>query len=193
MSRDKAQFIIVTITQMITASLSIGGSIAIIVMLLRSNKKLGSTYRRLLFGMSVMDVIFSTAVLMGPFPSPKDTPDSWSPIGNDLTCTLQGLAIYVGHVGLSSYNLCLCLYFTLSIVKNVRKTRMLKFEVWFHVLPLLWIASTSVVLLSSKILPTDTKMYVHKKTIQLIFFNMTLNELYFFKKIKLQHISDTVT
>ena len=44
-----------------------------------------------------MDMLFSMGVLMGPFPSPKDTPDTWGAMGNDVTCTLQGLIIYVGH------------------------------------------------------------------------------------------------
>ena len=146
----EGQVIAVTVIGSVTGSMSTFGSIAIIAMLLRSEKKLRSTYRRLLFCMSVADIIFSTSIVCASFPSPKDTPGVWSPMGNTFTCALQGLALYSGNIGLTFYNCSLCLYFFLSIAKNVQREQMIKIERFFHAIPILWILSTDSFLLATE-------------------------------------------
>ena len=146
----KAKMISLTITSMMTSSMSILGSASIITMLLRSEKKLGSTYRRLLFGMSIMDIIFSLSVVTGSFASPKGTPLVWSPVGNTTTCTLQGWALYSGNIGLTFYNCSLCLYYTLSIARNIKKDMMIRIERFFHAIPALWLVFSTIFLLKTK-------------------------------------------
>ena len=139
---DEEKLISVTIIPVVTATLSIIGSLTIIVMLIRSDKKLASTYRRLLFGMSIMDIASSTAISFSSFASPKETSELWNPVGNTATCTAQGVVVYSGQIGLSMYNCSLCLYYTLSIVKNMKREEMLKVERFFHFIPAFWILST---------------------------------------------------
>ena len=146
----KAKMILLTVTSMSTASLSIIGSVAIMTMLLRSERKLNSTYRRLLFGMSFMDIIFSSSIATGSFASPKGTAVIWSPLGNTATCSVQGWALYSGNIGLTFYNCSLCLYYTLSIAKNVKTEKMVKIERFFHALPAIWILSTTIFLFSTQ-------------------------------------------
>jgi hypothetical protein len=141
--------IAVTIIGFVTGGLSTCGSVAIIIMLLRSEKKLSSTYRRLLFGMSATDIVFSTSIMLGSTLSPKDTVGLWMPMGNLTTCTLQGLALYSGNIGLTFYNCSLCLYYYLSLAENVQRDRMIKIERFFHAVPIAWILSTSTLLLST--------------------------------------------
>lgn len=128
--------------------MSVTGSALIIVVILRSNKRLSTTYRRLVFGMSLMDICFSIAYLFSTLPSPKDTPTLWKALGNTHTCTLQGLCIFFGSLGATMYSCALSTFFFLTVGKQVRKKVMSTIiEPCFHAIILLYLFSVSIYLL----------------------------------------------
>jgi len=97
---------------------SVLGSTTIIVVLLRSEKRLKSTYRRVVFGMSCMDILHSLSYVVAGLPAPKDT-TSWvsrNTIGNVTTCNIQGLTYYTGLIGSLFYDCMLSIYFVMVIV-----------------------------------------------------------------------------
>ena len=147
----RPQRIILATIPIATGILSLVGSLAIIFVLLNAKKGLSTTYRRLLFGMSVMDVFQSLAIALSTFPSPKNTPGAWLAIGNQTTCDLQGLMFYGGAIGTSIYNCNLCIYFVLIVVKNISQTTMEKrVEPFFHSIAILYCLSSGVFLLVNR-------------------------------------------
>lgn len=148
---SESQLRIIAIIPMVTAWLSIAGSVTIIFMLLRSEKKLSTSYRRIIFGMSCMDIIYSLALSMTSLASPEGTEGKWNPVGNTVTCTLQGLALFIGVTGTTTYNCMLSIFYTLTIANGVSKATMSKrVEPFFHAIPFLYATSASIFLLNKK-------------------------------------------
>jgi len=120
----------------ITAGIiSVIGSTTIIVVLLRSPKRLQSIYRRLVFGMSCMDILHSLSYIAGGLPAPKETAGWWSrnAIGNIATCNIQGFANYAGMIGSVFYSCALALYFVMVVVYSKREDVIQKkIEPFFH-------------------------------------------------------------
>ena len=146
------QFAVGATIPMVSGSLSVLGSTTIIFMVLRSREKLSSTYHRILFGMSSMDIVYSCGYLLSTIPFPRDTPALWDNLfGNTTTCTIQGSMIFSGNMGSNLYNCSLAMFYMLTIVYGVRdevmKTRI---EPFFHALPLVYIGSVNTFLLIKK-------------------------------------------
>ena len=150
-SFSPSQYAAVAVIPMFSSAMSVTGSSLIIFLICRSNKRLSTTYRRLVFGMSVMDIIFSAAYFFSTLPSPKDTPTLWKAIGNTSTCTLQGLCIFVGSLGAAMYSCALSTFFFLTVGKEVREEVMsTKIEPFFHAITLLYVTSVGIYLLSTQ-------------------------------------------
>ena len=112
----------------------------IIVVLLRSPKKLKSLYRRLVFGLSCMDIVHSLTYVAGGLPVPNDA-GSWhstNAIGNVTTCNIQGFMNYTGLMGSLCYACMLRIYFTLVIVYSKNDNLIKKsVEPFFHTFSIL--------------------------------------------------------
>jgi len=120
--------------------LSVIGSITIIVVMLRSPKRLRSTYRRLVFGMSCMDILFSLSYVAAGLPAPKDMVYSTTrnSIGNVATCNIQGFINYYGLIGSLLYACMLSIYFVMVVVYSRREHYIQKkIEPLFHALSIL--------------------------------------------------------
>ena len=107
-----------------TGSISVIASSIIIYLIIRSDDKLGSVYHRIMFGMTIADVISSTAMALTSLPMPRDlTPynlpyaDVWvgTRLGNQGTCSAQGFFFNFGIIAVFVYNGMLCLYYALTI------------------------------------------------------------------------------
>mmetsp|Transcript_15571 Transcript_15571/g.23421 ORF Transcript_15571/g.23421 Transcript_15571/m.23421 type:complete len:566 (+) Transcript_15571:204-1901(+) len=108
---SKGQQLAIGITPMFTGSLSAISSFTIIVMMYRSEQRLSTPYRRIIFGMSVFDIFLSVSMAFSSLPSPKGTVGTWNPQGNHITCAIQGFFFYTGCVGAPLYNLGLSVYY----------------------------------------------------------------------------------
>ncbi len=101
-----------------SSTVSMAASILVISLILRSVKGLArSVYHRILFGMSITDIIQSFAMALTTLPMPKDmiyTYDSFV-LGNRFTCTVQGLTITFGTMTTIAYNGILSFYYLCSI------------------------------------------------------------------------------
>ena len=107
---------------------------------LRSTKKLKSVYRRLVFGLSCMDIVHSLTYVAGGLPVPNDA-GSWHSnyaIGNVTTCNIQGFMNYTGLMGSLFYACMLSIYFTLVIVYSKNDNLIQKsVEPFFHAFSIL--------------------------------------------------------
>jgi len=101
---------VVTITQMVSASISLSASLMISIMIARGSGGLKSPYRRLIFCLSICDIIQSSALLLGPLMIPSNIENSWG-IGNDATCQMNAVGFTFGSTGILAYFCFLCVYY----------------------------------------------------------------------------------
>jgi hypothetical protein len=106
--------IIIILAPIPSALLSFCASGTIIYMILRSPTKLNKPFRRIIFGMSVYDMVQSFPSVISALPSPAGS--KWGAIGNRGTCATQGFLIQLAALGSPLYNLSLA-FFYLCIIK----------------------------------------------------------------------------
>lgn len=103
----------------ISALVSILASTLVILLICISQKKLArSVYHRILFGMSVADIIQSLGMALTTLPMPTDmmyTGFQGLVIGNQFTCKAQGFFIGFAAVCGMMYNAMLAIYYLCSI------------------------------------------------------------------------------
>lgn len=119
--------------------LSLCGSLTIIYILLQSNRQLDSSYRRLVFGMSVSDVISSGFFAI-----------CFIPRRSVLACNIQGFLFHVGVTTTPMYNASLCIYYLVSIFFEKDEQWIKKrLEPFLHGVPIIWNLLATVFLLRS--------------------------------------------
>lgn len=105
--------IIIILAPIPSALLSFCASGTIIYMILRSPTKLNKPFRRIIFGMSVYDMVQSFPSVISALPSPAGS--KWGAIGNRGTCATQGFLIQVRTLDVHDlFNLISALYRTLA-------------------------------------------------------------------------------
>ena len=120
----------------VSASASLLGSAIIIFLILRYSAGLKTVYHRIIFGMSVYDILQSIPIALTTLPMPKDMIYKQFDgiiIGNTTSCSIQGVAFTMGAVGAAIYNAILCIYYICSIrfgMKDEIFRRCL--EPWLH-------------------------------------------------------------
>jgi len=126
---------------MVTASISVISSIIIIVMILRSKKKLSETFHSITFGISLTNILLSVALSFGPILSPKgiSTASPIKALGNQLTCNAQGFFYMIGASAGPLYAISLQLFFLLGIKYSIStKDITKKVEPFLHGVPILF-------------------------------------------------------
>jgi hypothetical protein len=120
--------------QVYTASISLVASLVIIIMILVSPNKLTTPYRRIIFGMSMADVLQSLALITGPFAIPADTTQApWSS-GNVHTCDANGFFMVLGSTTVPVYMFAISmLYFCKLNMKMTNAAFAKKIEKWIHI------------------------------------------------------------
>ncbi len=69
-----------------------------------------SPYHRIIFSMSMSDILQSTALLVGPFAFPSDVPQGIWAIGNTASCKADGFIFNLGSFSAPMYVLLFCYY-----------------------------------------------------------------------------------
>lgn len=125
-----------------TAPLSlIGSSLVLLCVARHTPEKRCNVYHRLLIGLSVLDVIFSTCYSLSYVPHPEGMPPGYG-FGNTATCAAQAFFVQVGSLSYA-YSMCLAIYYVLVIRFNRR-------EAWIatYVEPVMHFAIISFALIS---------------------------------------------
>ena len=110
-----------SIIQLCSSSISLISSTTIVWMIWCSSSHTFRTspHPRIIFGLSIGDILQSLGFLLGPFVSPRGSDlDPWS-IGNVYTCNFDGFLFAYGTVLVPFYLLLLALYLYLAIVKRM--------------------------------------------------------------------------
>ncbi len=117
-----------------SAILSTISSVLIIIMILRSATGLSITYHRIMFGMSLCDIIASIAMALTTLPMPKDmiyTGFEGRRIGSISSCDIQSYLQNIGTLGTLFYNVALSIYYLYSVRTDKKKLR-ISFEAVLH-------------------------------------------------------------
>ena len=122
---------------MATGPISVISSMAIVVMIMRSRIQLSNSYHRLIFGISLTDIMLSSGLSFSSLPAPIGTPGTWKSLGNQSTCNAQGFFIMFGTLATPAYFLSLQIYYLCKIKYHTNSEKMEKLEVCLHVVPIL--------------------------------------------------------
>lgn len=99
-------------------------------MIARRRENLQKMYHRLVFGMSIVDLIRSLSFLVGTWSVPPHAETYWE-VGTKTTCTIQG---FINQIGLAVplYSAALCIYAYLIIRSNFQAESIAPVEIWLH-------------------------------------------------------------
>ena len=137
----------------VTASLSALSSGVIILIIYKSRKSLTSiVYHRIMFFMSISDVIASIAIALTTLAVPKDMiyttnifPKSWPIYGTVATCSAQGFSLMTFTFLTYSCDFILCIYYLCSIKFGMSdRTFSLRREWAFFVLAILVVLPSAI-------------------------------------------------
>lgn len=140
---NEAQKVSLAVAVKCTSILSILGSIFIAQEIIRHPKKRKTVYHRLILALSLSDISVSSACFVGSWGIPKNTAGIFMPLGNEITCKMQGFLIQLGMTT-PFYNASLSLYYLLIINYGYKEKDVLKIEPLFHLVPLLWGFGTAI-------------------------------------------------
>jgi hypothetical protein len=130
-----------------TAIASVVGSFLIIRDVIQTRKNRSddlSTRHRLLAGMSVCDILSSSAWFLTSWPVPADFPFTIWNVGNERTCSAEGFFVHLA-IGTVIYNACLALYYLLVIRYEWKNDYIAKrVEPWMHFIAVGFALSTGV-------------------------------------------------
>lgn len=118
-----------------TASISCFASTLIAIMILRSNNGLKSPYSRIIFGLSIADIIQSASMIISPFAVPSDSTRIYAPWakGTIDTCEAAGFFLHIGGNAVPFYTLFLSYYFLKRVKDKITPQEFArKFEFKIH-------------------------------------------------------------
>jgi len=90
-----------------------------------------------MFGMSVTDIINSSALSFSSIPAPIGTPGVWKALGTQSTCNAQGVFIMFGSAATPCYFLSLQIYYLFMIKVQTKIENIRKVEPYLHGAPIL--------------------------------------------------------
>ena len=148
MTLTTAYVISLTVMQMSTGLISSIASGTVIIMIFRSEKKLRDPYRRIIFGISTFDIIFSITCVLRIFMTNAKESATPLALGNQTSCNILGFMKVAGINGALFYNVSLNIYYICLIKYNVTAAHYRnRVEPFLHAVPVLWavVSSSTVV------------------------------------------------
>lgn len=119
--------------------LSLIGSTYILYYILKDPKRRHTVQHQILLGLSVCDIFYSIAVLLGTLPIPAyvndEEPTVYLARGNDQTCAAQGFFVQA-NITSPLYNASLSVYYVAVVKFGWKEDRLKRVRLWFHVVPI---------------------------------------------------------
>ena len=136
--RTKWQQMTIATTPRITGSISFIASTIMIYMILRSDIKLDTPFRRIIFAMCIVDLLQSSSVIVSTAASPKDTPGIWGAMGNTTTCDISGWIFQFSSTVPPMYICSLSIHYFFFVQYKIKHTTFSKrIEPFLHGVPIL--------------------------------------------------------
>lgn len=134
MASSEAEQRALALVPKITGGISFVFSSIMAIHILRHPQKRRKFYHQLILGMSMSDMLSSISMGMSTWPIPSDSGVLWAS-GNNMGCTAQGFFLQVALVSVI-YNVSLSFYYLLAIKHSWKDTRLFKWALVFHGIPL---------------------------------------------------------
>ncbi len=142
-----------SITTMVCGLISFIASSLLALYILRSRDGLSTTYHRLMFALSISDMVqsFACAIIIPMVPKEMNYLASSFAIGNSATCDATGFLFALGLPATNLYNSSICIYY-LAIIKYNKKDAFIreKMERWLHLVPMLVSIIFGITILATK-------------------------------------------
>ena len=134
----------------ITGAFSFLGSSYIVFSIIRDPKKQEMTYHRIMFGMSILDMLSSfSGPLLSTWPMPRGY--HMYAFGTSATCEAAAFFHQLGVCGTPLYNCCLVTFYCLLLKHNWTKSRIANVEKYFHIIPWTVCLSVSIAAIPCKV------------------------------------------
>ncbi len=139
---QSAKAIIITTT---SSTISVFSSLCTIFVIFRSQLKLRSVYHRIMFGMSISDILASFAMGLTTIPMPTDMVYAYPfSFGTVTTCRFQSYLYIAGITGSLVYVTGLCLFYYCLLKKQMSDESIRVVEICIHVFALVLAITLSV-------------------------------------------------
>ncbi|GFH52696.1 hypothetical protein CTEN210_09172 [Chaetoceros tenuissimus] len=119
--------------------------------MIKANKEKGlkNPYRRLIFAISVADMMQSLSIVLGPFINDAAVSQARWAIGNEHSCRLNGLLLALGSTAVPLYSCSLSIYYYCKLYKKMTNERFWSnIERWMHIIIITSIAVMNIIALS---------------------------------------------
>lgn len=136
----------------------LGSSYIVFAISLRIRKQNHNTRDRILLMMSIVDILFSFSIGLGPLPSPRYAVRMWGAWGNTMSCAAQGFMIHLGVSVVPLYNSSLCIFFLLAVGYQMNQVKIRRLEWLLHGVPLTFGLTTSFLGLAWKLFNTNSQL-----------------------------------
>ncbi len=148
------------IFQVSTASVSFFASSVMATMIAwPGNGGLSSPYRRIVFGLSVSDILQSFALMTGPLSVPSSIDASWG-WGNDASCHANGVILCLGGGGVILYTVFLCLYYLCKLKSKMSDDLFkLRLEVKIHTIIIVYNLGLAFAALALNVFHTNNAFF----------------------------------
>eukprot|EP00591_Stephanopyxis_turris_P018370 CAMPEP_0195539374 /NCGR_PEP_ID=MMETSP0794_2-20130614/50019_1 /TAXON_ID=515487 /ORGANISM="Stephanopyxis turris, Strain CCMP 815" /LENGTH=383 /DNA_ID=CAMNT_0040673399 /DNA_START=100 /DNA_END=1251 /DNA_ORIENTATION=+ len=194
MAHTPAQAMTLFIFPKITFSISLIASLFMIIDILRSSKKLASSYHRIILGMTICVLLSWASIVVGDWNWGFET-DNNGPINKPLCMMNRFLSIF--YVSAVMYNVILSIYYFLVVKCNWSKARIRNIEPWLHIFAIGWglTAASIVVILAEAngefdaglcIKINEVSIYVYMIPMWLAIIAVTVLNLIVYWKIRTQ-------
>ncbi|GFH46311.1 hypothetical protein CTEN210_02785 [Chaetoceros tenuissimus] len=105
---------------------------------------LQTPYRRLIFAISVADMMQSISLALGPYLNNSMEAQAFWAIGNKHTCRLDGLLLALGSTASPMYSSFLTIYYYCKLYKKMHNQSFAqKVEIWINVFILIFLVTTN--------------------------------------------------
>lgn len=145
------QLLTVAVVQRGSSFLSMMGSTYIIWKIVdpqQTEQTLNKMYQRIMFSLSVSDVVGSLGLFLKDWAMPADSLHSeflYGNVGNRVTCDAQGFFVQCGYYAAILYNVVLAYYFLMTVKYGWREATWRKLEPFLHSFAILFPFATAIV------------------------------------------------
>ena len=104
-------------------------------MIKANNKGLKNPYRRLIFAISVADMMQSLSIVLGPFINDAAVPQALWAIGNKHSCRFNGFLFWLGGIAAPLYSSSLSIYYYCKLYRKMSNDAFaFRIERWMHII-----------------------------------------------------------
>lgn len=138
--------------QVSSGAISFLCSSSLAYMIKAKKKGLCTPYRRLIFAISVSDMMQSLSIVLGPFLNDSSVPQALWAVGDKHSCRFTGLLFCLGGTVAPLYSCCLSIYYYCKLYKKMANDAFaFRVERWMHIIIIAPLITMNIVALAKNL------------------------------------------